>query len=51
MYETYHTPSWDYEKSTSHHVGKVYHCEFCGVACEDHEVFLRGGKPFCGCCK
>lgn len=50
-YETCHTPSFDWEKSVSHYDGKTYNCEFCGCALENHEVFLVGGKPYCGCCK
>jgi late competence protein required for DNA uptake (superfamily II DNA/RNA helicase) len=50
-YETYHTPSWDWEKSTSHYEGKRYECEYCGTSLDDHEVFLVSGKPYCGCCK
>jgi hypothetical protein len=48
-YETYHTPSWDYEKSAS--MKSSYECEYCGVELENHEVFLVSGKPYCGCCK
>lgn len=51
MYETYHTPSWDWEKSVDHYGGKTYYCEHCGTTLQDHEVFLVSGKPYCGCCK
>jgi hypothetical protein len=50
-YETYHTPSWDLEKAKDHFDSKTYSCDFCGVSLEDHEVFLKGGKSFCGFCK
>ena len=48
-YETYHAPSWDYEKCTN--MKSSYECEYCGVELENHEVFLVSGKPYCGCCK
>lgn len=50
-YETYHTPSWDWEKAKDHYPGKTYECNFCAVQLEDHEVYLVNGKAFCGCCK
>lgn len=50
-YETYATPSWEMDKAKDHHPGKTYECEYCGVGLSNHEVFLVGGKPFCGCCK
>ena len=49
MYETYTSPSWETE-----YIGRTkgkYECEYCGVELENHEVFLVGGKPYCGCCK
>lgn len=49
MYETYTTPSWEMEWAMKQK--SRYECEHCGVKLEDHEVFLRGGKTFCGCCK
>ena len=51
MYETYHTPSWDWEKSKGDHAGKVYECNQCGCGLYNNEVFLVGGKEYCGCCK
>jgi hypothetical protein len=50
-YETYHSPSWDWQMSVDHYEGKRYECGYCGVGLDNHEVFLVGGKPFCGCCK
>jgi hypothetical protein len=50
-YETYHTPSWDWQMAVDHYEGKRYECGYCGVGLDNHEVFLVGGKPFCGCCK
>jgi formylmethanofuran dehydrogenase subunit E len=49
MYETYTTPSYEFDW-----IGRQkssYECEQCGVELQDHEVFLVGGKPYCGCCK
>lgn len=51
MYEPYHCPSWDIEKAKDYYPGKTYECEQCGCGLENHEVFLSGGKPYCGCCK
>lgn len=51
MYETYHCPSWDYEKSMDHKPGKTYECNYCGVELYNNETFLVGGKAYCGCCK
>lgn len=51
MYESWHTPSWDMEKSLDHYEGKKYKCEICGCMLGNHEVFLTGGKERCGCCK
>jgi hypothetical protein len=51
MYETYHTPSWDWEKAKDHYPGKRYECSFCGCGLEDHEAYMRDGKVYCGCCK
>jgi hypothetical protein len=50
-YETYHTPSWDWQMAVDHYEGKRYQCEYCGCGLDNHEVFLVGGKPYCGCCK
>jgi formylmethanofuran dehydrogenase subunit E len=49
MYETYTTPSWEMEWAGREK--SRYECEYCGVELYDNEVFLVGGKPFCGCCK
>lgn len=49
MYETYTTPS--YETEWIPKIKERYECEYCGVSLLDHEVFLVGGKPYCGCCK
>jgi hypothetical protein len=51
MYETYHTPSWDWEKAKDHYPGKRYECTFCGCGLEDHEAYMRDDKVYCGCCK
>jgi hypothetical protein len=49
MYETYSTPSWETEWIPK--IKSKYECEYCGCGLDNHEVFLVGGKPFCGCCK
>lgn len=48
-YETYSCPSWETEWIPK--IKSSYECEYCGVELSDHEVFLVGGKPYCGCCK